>query len=160
MTHLSVRVIINQGGLIRESPLAGALSVGIGHPLCGGDLQCEISLLTHTSGDPAGAKPRRDHRSLARMSRGAAPKTPGKKSLGMMYDPARVSHLFVDLCDTLAGSLSFVPADPRVFGATPLDLVTKKRAPARGCHFAPARSAGWTCLLGVLCAVRHVRPVR
>ena len=43
--------------------------------------------------DPAGAQPRRDHRCLARWSRHVVPKTPGKKMLIKMHDPARVSHL-------------------------------------------------------------------
>ena len=42
--------------------------------------------------DPAGAKPRRDHRFLARKSRHEVPKTAGKKTLFKIYDPARVSH--------------------------------------------------------------------
>ena len=43
--------------------------------------------------DPAGAKPRRDHRFLDRVSRHEVPKTPDKKSPVKIYDPARVSHL-------------------------------------------------------------------
>ena len=43
--------------------------------------------------DPAEAKPRRDHRFLARWSRHEVPKTPGKKTLFKVFDPARVSHL-------------------------------------------------------------------
>ncbi len=43
--------------------------------------------------DPAGAKPRRDHRFLARVSRHEVPKTAGKGCLLLTYDPARVSHL-------------------------------------------------------------------
>ena len=42
--------------------------------------------------DPAGAKPRRDHRSIARMSRHEVPKTPGNDDAFRVYDPARVSH--------------------------------------------------------------------
>ena len=43
--------------------------------------------------DPAGAKPRRDHRFLDRVSRHEVPKTPGKRTPREIYDPARVSHL-------------------------------------------------------------------
>ena len=42
--------------------------------------------------DPAGAKPRRDHRFLDRVSRHEVPKTPGKKISEKIYDPARASH--------------------------------------------------------------------
>ena len=38
----------------------------------------EIPLLMHPTADPAGAEPRRDHRSLARMSRHEVPKTAGE----------------------------------------------------------------------------------
>ena len=47
----------------------------------------------HPPADPAGAKPRRDHRFLDRVSRHEVPKTPGKKTFFKMHDPARVSHL-------------------------------------------------------------------
>ena len=43
--------------------------------------------------DPAGAKPRRDHRFLARMSRHEVPKTAGNDDAFKVNDPARVSHL-------------------------------------------------------------------
>ena len=52
-----------------------------------GDLRCETPLLMHTPADPAGAKPRRDHRSLARMSRGEAPKTPGYRRYALYIRP-------------------------------------------------------------------------
>ena len=42
--------------------------------------------------DPAGAKPRRDHRFLDRVSRHEVPKTPGKNDVFKIYDPARASH--------------------------------------------------------------------
>ena len=42
--------------------------------------------------DPAGAKPRRDHRCLARVSRHEVPKTAGKRTPVKIYDPARVSR--------------------------------------------------------------------
>ena len=62
------------------------------------------------------------------------PKTAGKGCLLLTYDPDRVSHLPVRQSvrhpTGVVGSL--VMADPRVFGATPLDLVAMKRAPARG----------------------------
>ena len=62
--------------------------------------------------DPAGAKPRRDHRFLDRVSRHEVPKTPGNDDAFKVYDPARVSHIPVNLCDTLAGSwvrLQYLP---------------------------------------------------
>ena len=43
--------------------------------------------------DPAGVKPRRDHRFLDRVSRHEVPKTPGRDDAYKVYDPARVSHL-------------------------------------------------------------------
>ena len=46
--------------------------------------------------DPAGAKPRRDHRFLDRVSRHEVPKTAGKRTPVKIYDPARVSHLLPD----------------------------------------------------------------
>ena len=46
--------------------------------------------------DPAGAKPRRDHRFLARVSRHEVPKTAGKRTPVKIYDPARVSHILPD----------------------------------------------------------------
>ena len=48
-------------------------------------------LLPHA--DPAGAKPRRDHRFLDRVSRHEVPKTPGNDDAFKVYDPARVSHI-------------------------------------------------------------------
>ena len=50
----------------------------------------------HPHADPAGAKPRRDHRFLDRVSRHKVPKTPGKRTPVKIYDPARVSHLLPD----------------------------------------------------------------
>ena len=85
--------------------------------------------------DPAGAKPRRDHRFLDRVSRHEVPKTAGKRTLIKIYDPARVSHIPVSQSvrhpSGVAGSLA--TPDPRVIGATPLDHVAKKRAPLSGC---------------------------
>ena len=46
--------------------------------------------------DPEGAKPRRDHRFLDRVSRHEVPKTAGKRTPVKIYDPARVSHLLPD----------------------------------------------------------------
>ena len=95
------------------------------------------SFLMHTPADPAGAKPRRDHRSLARVSRHKVPKTAGKKSSGKIYDPARVSHL-------PSQSISATPwrgrgllarPGPRVFGATPLDPWLNTVHPCRGASF-------------------------
>ena len=48
--------------------------------LCRGDLRREIPLLMHPTADPAGAKPRRDHRFLARVSRHEVPKTAGEEA--------------------------------------------------------------------------------
>ena len=91
--------------------------------------------------DPAGAKPRRDHRFLDRVSRHEVPKTPGNDDAFKVYDPARVSHISVSLSvrhpSGVAGSLAM--PDPRVIGATPLDRVAKKRAPLSGC-FVPHSS--------------------
>ena len=91
----------------------------------------------HTPADPAGAKPRRDHRSLARMSRGEAPKTPGKKSSGKIYDPARVSHLpSQSISATPWRGRGLLPRPgPRVFGATPLDPWLNTVHPCRGASF-------------------------
>ena len=79
-------------------------------------------LLLHA--DLAGAKPRRDHRFLDRVSRHEVPKTPGNDDAFKLYDPARVSHISVSLSarhpSGVAGSLAM--PDPRVIGATPLDL--------------------------------------
>ena len=47
----------------------------------------------HPTADPAGAKLRRDHRFLDRVSRHEVPKTPGKKTSVKIIDPARVSHI-------------------------------------------------------------------
>ena len=52
-----------------------------------------ISALLLPPADPAGAKPRRDLRCLARVSRHEVPKTAGKRTPVKMYDPARVSHI-------------------------------------------------------------------
>ena len=41
--------------------------------------------------DPVGAKPRRDHRFLDRVSRREVPKTPGNDDAFKVYDPVRVS---------------------------------------------------------------------
>ena len=68
------------------------------------------------------------------MSRHEVPKTAGKGCLLLTYDPARVSHLPVRQSVRHPGGVvrSLVMADPRVFGATPLDHVDRKLAPARG----------------------------
>ena len=53
--------------------------------------------------------------------------------------PSLPLHSDAFWCDTLAGSLGyFAILDPRVFGATPLNHVARKRAPLSGCfvsHF-------------------------
>ena len=84
---------------------------------------------------PQGAKPRRDHRFLDRVSRYEVPKTPGNDDAFKVYDPARVSHIPVSQSvrhpSGVGGSLAM--PDPRVVGATPLDIRAKKRAPLSGC---------------------------
>ena len=78
----------------------------------------------HPTADLAGAEPRRDHRSLARVSRHEVPKTAGEDA--RKYKRPRQGVALIresgNQCDTLAGSRSLVMPDPRVFGATPLDL--------------------------------------
>ena len=97
-------------------------------------------LLPHA--DPAGAKPRRDHRFLDRVSRHAVPKTPGKDDAFKVYDPARVSHIPVSQSvrhpNGVAGSLAM--PDPRVVGATPLDPGLKSGHPCRGASFTTLHS--------------------
>ena len=87
--------------------------------------------------DPAGAKPRRDHRFLDRVSRHLMPKTPGNDDAFKVYDPARVSHIPVSQSvrhpSGVAGSLA--TPDPRVVGATPLDPGLKSGHPCRGASF-------------------------
>ena len=56
------------------------------------EIRSGIPLLIHPTADPAGAKPRRDHRFLDRVSRHEVPKTPGNDDAFKVYDPARVSH--------------------------------------------------------------------
>ena len=84
--------------------------------------------------DPAGAKPRRDHRFLDRVSRHEVPKTPGNDDAFKVYDPARVSHIpasqSVRHPSGVEGSLA--TSDPRVVGATPLDPGLKSGHPCRG----------------------------
>ena len=87
--------------------------------------------------DPAGAKPRRDHRFLDRVSRHEVPKTPGNDDAFKVYDPARVSHIPVSQSvrhpSGVGGSLAM--PDPRVVGATPLDPGLKSGHPCRGASF-------------------------
>ena len=86
--------------------------------------------------DPAGAKPRRDHRFLDRVSRHEVPKTPENDAF-KVYDPARVSHIPVSQSvrhpSGVAGSLA--TPDPRVVGATPLDPGLKIGHLCRGASF-------------------------
>ena len=114
-----------------------------------------------SSVDPAGAKPRRDHRCLDRVSRHEVPTTPGKRTPGMISDPARASHLPVSQSvrhpDGVAGSLAM--ADPRVVGATPLDPRLWSEHPCRGASpppsdhqsikDAPLQGASWMSPLGL-----------
>ena len=83
--------------------------------------------------DPAGAEPRRDHRSIARVSRHEVPKT-ARNDAFKVNDPARVSHLPVRQSVRHPGGVvgSLVMADPRVFGAAPLDLWLRSGHPCRG----------------------------
>ena len=96
----------------------------------------------HPSADPAGAKPRRDHRFLDRVSRHEVPKTPGNDDAFKVYDPARVSHIPVSQSvrhpSGVAGSLAM--PDPRVVGATPLDPGLKSGHPCRGASFTTLHS--------------------
>ena len=71
--------------------------------------------------DPAGAKPRRDHRFLDRVSRHLVPKTPGNDDAFKVYDPARVSHSPAISATPYGVAGSLAMPDPRVFGAMPLD---------------------------------------
>ena len=94
-------------------------------------LKCVIlsDMLLHV--DPAGAKPRWDHRFLACVSRHEVPKTAGNDDAFKVYDPARVSHLPVRQSVRHPGGVvrSLVMADPRVFGAAPLDPWLKSGHP-------------------------------
>ena len=109
--------------------------------------------------DPAGAKPRRDHRFLDRVSRHEVPKTPGNDDALKLYDPARVSHIPVSQSvrhpSGVAGSLA-MPA-PRVVGATPLDPGLKSEHPCRGASYPTLRDE-----LNDLCRaqMRHPRAPR
>ena len=71
---------------------------------------------------------------------GRSPEDSGKEELGKDIRPRQGVALIRESgnrCDTLAGSRSLAMPGPRVFGATHLDLVAMKRAPARGC-FVPS----------------------
>ena len=98
---------------------------------------CRLPALLLPPADPAGAKPRRDHRFLDRVSRHEVPKTPGNDDAFKVYDPARVSHIPVSQSvrhpSGVAGSLA--TPDPRVVGATPLDPGLKSGHPCRGASF-------------------------
>ena len=82
-------------GLNDEHPFRGASPDDLGgypsHPSRKGEAP-DISPARSRLPDPAGAKPRRDHRFLDRVSRHEVPKTPGKRIPREIYDPARVSH--------------------------------------------------------------------
>ena len=96
-----------------------------------------IHTLPLPTADPAGAKPRRDHRFLDRVSKHEVPKTPGNDDAFKVYDPARVSHIPVSQSvrhpSGVAGSLAM--PDPWVVGATPLDPGLKSGHPCRGASF-------------------------
>ena len=97
-------------------------------------LKCVIlsDMLLHV--DPAGAKPRWDHRFLACVLRHEVPKTAGNDDAFKVNDPARVSHLPVRQSVRHPGGVvgSLVMADPRVFGAAPLDPWLRSGHPCRG----------------------------
>jgi len=98
---------------------------------------CRLPALLLPPADPAGAKPRRDHRFLDRVSRHVVPKTPGNDDAFKVYDPARVSHIPVRQSvrhpSGVAGSLA--TPDPRVVGAMPLDPGLKSGHPCWGASF-------------------------
>ena len=95
-------------------------------------LKCAIlsDMLLHVN--PAGAKPRRDLRFLACVSRHEVPKTAGNDDAFKVNDPARVSHLPVRQSVRHPGGVvgSLVMPYPRVFGAAPLDLWLKNGHPS------------------------------
>ena len=89
--------------------------------------------------DPEGAKPRRDHRFLARRSRHEVPMTPGNKPQGRYTTPIgcrtspSISATPIGVVG-IGGAVGF----PGVFGAAPLDIRAKRRAPLPGCLAARA----------------------
>ena len=91
--------------------------------------------------DPAGASPLRGHRFLARWSRHKVPTTPGKKPQERYTTPpgCRTGSLSIEVRRPSGVVGYFLPIHPGVFGATPLDIRAKRRAPLTGCL--AARSA-------------------
>jgi len=83
--------------------------------------------------DPAGAKPRRDHRCLARMSRHEVPMTAGKRTLIKIYDPARVSHIPVSqsVRHPCGVGIACIARSTGLRGYAPRP-VAMERAPTRG----------------------------
>ena len=83
-------------GLNDEHPFRGASPDDLGgypsHPSRKSDAP-DIPPARSRLPDPVGAKPRRDHRFLDRVSRHEVPKTPGNDDAFKVYDPARVSHI-------------------------------------------------------------------
>ena len=103
---MSIGVIIYLEGLSVRPP-KGARFIGIGHPRSGD--RCTKTLPYPL--DPLWVA----EQSLQRPRQGVA-----------------LIRKSCNQCDALMGSRSLAMPDPRVFGATPLDLVARKRAPATG----------------------------
>ena len=87
--------------------------------------------------DPAGAKPRRDHRLLARWSRHEVPMTPGNDDAYKVYDPDRVSHRQPNLLSTTPSGVVGISPHRAIPGSSSglaplLDTRAKHRAPLRG----------------------------
>ena len=121
---------------------------------------CRLPALLLPHADPAGAKPRRDHRFLDRVSRHEVPKTPGNDDAFKVYDPARVSHIPVSQSvrhpSGVAGSLA--TPDPRVVGATPLDPGLKAGTPV-GVHRSPLFTVSGVTPVTLKCvspAIKHL----
>ena len=99
------------------------------HPVC--------ILRPSLPADPAGAKPRRDHRFLDRVSRHEVPKTPGYLRRLLNIRPRQGSHSLsqIDSATPYRGrDTSSTHSFPGVFGAMPLDTRAKQRVPLSGCH--------------------------
>mgnify|MGYP001661036109 CR=1 FL=1 len=97
------------------------------HPVC--------ILRPSLPADPAGAKPRRDHRFLDRVSRHEVPKTPGYLRRLLNIRPRQGSHSLsqIDSATPYRGrDTSPTHPFPRVVGATPLDPGLKSEHPYRG----------------------------
>ena len=123
------------------SPPPGALSYRtgrcpIGQVGRGGRARCLIG----RGDDPfAGVMdPDRDPRFIATGRAAIAAMTCGQIDLLTSTPLGRRTYCLTGKCDALAGSGLLALPGPRVFGATPLDHVAKKRAPARGASPPPS----------------------